>query len=134
MENITNTAQLRNAIALLEIEQSVDGELLRKQFQITYESLRPIKIIENTLKDIFTSPIIGKSILGTTLGIATGLLTKKIVVGSSVNIFRILFGSLLQQGVSNLIAQNPEGIKNLGSMLFEKIRGKKDSPAKEQIN
>lgn len=127
MENITNSTQLRNAIALLEIEQSVDGELLRKQFQITYESLRPIKIIENTLKDIMTSPIIGKSILGTTLGIATGFLTKKIVVGSSVNIFRNLFGSFLQQGVSNLIAQNPEGIKSFGSFLIEKIRGKKSS-------
>lgn len=132
METITNYNELKNAIALLEVEQAMNGELLRTQFQITYEGLRPLTIIENTLKDIVTSPLIGKSIVGTTIGLVAGFLTKKVAVGASGNIFRNLFGSFLQLGVTNLIAQHPQAIKDFGEFVFETIRSKKE-PDKQEI-
>jgi hypothetical protein len=115
----------------MEVEQSINGELLRKQFKITYENLKPLKLIENSLRDIVTSPKIGNSLLGATLGIAAGFLTKKIAVGKSHNIFRILFGSFLELGVTKAIALHPEAIKSAANFLFEQIRSKIDPPVEE---
>jgi hypothetical protein len=134
MENITNYIELKNAIALLEVEQAINSELLRTQFQITYEGLKPLNIIENTMKDIVTSPLIGKSILGTTLGLAVGFLTKKVAVGASGNIFRNLFGSFLQLGITNLISQHPEAIKNFGAYVFDTIRSKAEPVNDENVS
>ena len=35
MQNISNSVELKQAIAALEVEQSINGEILRKQFKIT---------------------------------------------------------------------------------------------------
>lgn len=127
MQNISNSVELKQAIAALEVEQAINGEILRKQFKITYDNLKPLKLIENSLRDIVTSPIIGNSLLGTTLGMAAGFLTKKMAVGKSHNIFRILFGSFLELGVTKAIALHPEAIKSAANFLFDQIRSKSDS-------
>lgn len=132
MHNITNSIELKRAIELLEIEQSNNTELLRKQFSITYENLQPLKLIENSVRGFVSSPIIGKSLFGTTLGMAAGFLIKKAAVGKSGNLFRNLFGSFLQLGVTNIISQHPQAIKDFGAFVFEAIRSKKEPDQEEE--
>jgi hypothetical protein len=50
MQNITSVNGLKNAIQLLEVEQDLQGQQLKEQFYITYESLRPVNLLRNTLK------------------------------------------------------------------------------------
>lgn len=126
MQKITNVQELKNAIELLEVEQSVNGQHLKDQFLITLDSLRPVKLIENALKDIVSSPYLMNNLLDTTIGMATGYLSKKIVVGTSDNVFRKLFGSFLERGVTNFIARNPEAIKLFGHFIFQQIFHKKE--------
>lgn len=126
MESITNIQELKHAIQLLEIEQAEKAQELREQFYITYESLKPINIVLNTLKEISSSPLLLNNIVGTAAGLATGFLTKKVVVGASSNIFRKILGSLLQVGVTNAVAQHPDAIKTMGQYFFNKIFSKKE--------
>jgi len=126
MQNITTIAELKNTIQLLEVEQAINGELLKEQFFLTYESLKPVNILRNTMKDISSSPYLIENILGATLGLGSGYLSKKIVVGASGNIIRKLFGSVLQFGVTNLVAQHPDVIKSFGQFIFQHIFHKKD--------
>ena len=83
------------------------------------------KLLKGTLKDIISSPYLIDNILGTTIGLATGYLSKKIVIGASGNIFRKLFGSAMQFGVTNVVAQHPDTIKSLGQAIlhFHKKNG-----------
>jgi hypothetical protein len=60
------------------------------------------------------------------LGLATGYLSRKIVVGASGNIFRKLLGSILQFGVTNIVAQHPDVIKSIGQFIFQHIFRKKE--------
>jgi len=46
MENIKSIAGISKAIQLLEIEQAEKGQLLREQFNLTYESLKPVNILK----------------------------------------------------------------------------------------
>ncbi|MDO9511923.1 MAG: hypothetical protein Q7J34_09200 [Bacteroidales bacterium] len=121
MENIKTPADLKNAILLLEAEQAIHLQNLRKQFFLTYESLKPAKLIENTLRDIASSPYLVNNILATFVGLLSGYISKKAVTSQSSSKLRKLFGYLLQFGITNLVAQNPETIKSFVSYISEHI-------------
>ena len=127
MENITSTAELKKAIQLLEIEQAINGQLLKEQFNLTFESLKPINMLKSTLKDVASSPYLIDNILGNAIGLATGYFSKKIFIGASGNIIRKLFGSILQFGITNVVSQHPDGIISLGQFIFQHIFRKKES-------
>ena len=125
MQNITSAAELKDAIQLLEAEQSIKGQLLREQLFLTYEGLKPVNLLKNALKEISSTPYLIDNISGTAMGLLGGFLSKKIFVGASGNLIRKLFGSVLQIGVTNLVAQNSEIIKSVGQALIQHFFQKK---------
>ena len=125
METITSATGLKNAIQLLEAEQAANWQLLKEQLNITYRSFKPINFLTNSFNNMVSSPYLIENILGTTVGLATGYLSKKIVVGASVNIFRRLFGSLMQLGVTNAVARHPDAIKSFGWFVLKHFLRKK---------
>ncbi len=131
MQNITTIFELKIAIQSLEAEQAVKEKLLREQFLLTYDSLRPVNLIKGTIKDIISSPDLLGNILGSTIGLATGYLSKKIVVGTSDNKFKKLMGSVLQFGVTNLVAQHPDPIKSFSRTILKNIFRKKERVPKK---
>ena len=133
MQNITSIAGLKNAIQLLEIEQGIKGQLLKEQFYLTYESLKPINILKKTLKEISSSPYLIDNISGTAMGLASGFLSKKIFVGTSGNIFRKLIGSLLQFGITNVVAKNSDIIKSVGQAIFQHFLRKKEMNSRSRV-
>ena len=125
MQNITSAAELKDAIQLLEAEQSIKGQLLREQLFLTYEGLKPVNLLKNALKEISSTPYLIDNISGTAMGLLGGFLSKKIFVGVSGNLIRKLIGSVLQIGVTNLVAQNSETIKSVGQALIQHFFQKK---------
>jgi hypothetical protein len=130
MQKITSVAELRNAIQILEAEQAIKGRLLKEQFDLTYESLKPVNIIKRTIKDIASTPYLVNNLIGTLLGLVSGSLSNRVFVGSSGNIFRKLFGTLLQYGVTNAVSKNPDVIKSLGQYIVHYLRRRKDARLK----
>lgn len=131
MKKISPTVQLSEAIKVLEADHAIKGQILKDQFLVTYESLKPINLIKSTLKEIATSPIIGENVLGSIMGLASGYLSKKIVVGGSANPFRKLFGSLLQMGVASTVAKHPEIIRMFGQYIAQFIRHRNEVNTEE---
>ena len=126
MENITSSADLKNSIQLLIIEQAILGQQLKEQFFITYESFKPANLLRNTFREVISSPHLIDDILGTAVGLATGFVSKKIVIGASGNLIRKLLGSITQLGVTTVVAQHPDTIKSIGQFIFQHIfRNKK---------
>ena len=125
MLNITSAVELKDAIQLLEAEQSIKGQILREQLFLTYESLKPVNLLRNALKEISSTPYLIDNISGTAMGLLGGFLSKKIFVGASGNLIRKLVGSVLQFGVTNLVAQNSEIIKSVGQALIQHFFQKK---------
>jgi len=126
MEKITSVTGLQDAIQLLEIEQAIKGQLLKEQFYLTCESLKPLNILRSTLNDVVSSPFLINDILGTAVGLATGYISKKVYVGASGNILRKFLGAILQLGVTNVVTQHPDTIKSLGRFLFQHIFHKRE--------
>jgi hypothetical protein len=124
MQSITTIEGLKNAIQILEVKQVVQGQKLREHFYLTYESLKPINLWKNALKEIFTSPDLMESIPGSTMGLVSGVLIKKIFIGKSENMFRKLIGSILQFGITNIFAQNSDYIKSIGQVISKHYSSK----------
>jgi hypothetical protein len=121
MQKISSVAELKYAIQQLEVEQSEKERVLRAQVYITYESFRPVNVIRRMFRDIFSSKGLGEDLTGTTFGMATGYLIKKLFIGSSGNIFKKLLGSVLQYGLSNFVSRNSEVIKSVGHMIISNL-------------
>ncbi|PKP19468.1 MAG: hypothetical protein CVU05_11290 [Bacteroidetes bacterium HGW-Bacteroidetes-21] len=77
MQNITNIEELKQAIQLLEEEQSLKTQALKDQFFITYEGLKPINILKNTVSDMVTTPLLLNNLISTATGMVTGYVSKK---------------------------------------------------------
>lgn len=127
METISTSTELKNAIQVLEFEQALKKELLKVQVYQIYENLKPVNLIKNTLAEVATSPYLTDNILGATVGVASGYLTKKIAVGRSGNVFRKLLGTILQFGVTNIVAKQSVPIKLVGQFIYQRLRRKKEA-------
>ena len=126
MQDINSTARLKEAIQLLEVDQAIKRKQLKEEFLLTYENLRPVNLLKSTLKEFTSSPDLINNFLGTAVGMTTGILTRKIYVGKSGNIFRNLLGSMLQFGVTNLVSSHPDTIRSFAQFIFQNFLRKKE--------
>lgn len=124
MEKITNTIELNAAILLLENRQTEEGFLLKEQFKITYEGLKPANLIRNTFKELVTAPDFKEDLLNTSLSLAAGYFSKKLAIGSTNNPFKQILGSFLQMGVTSIVSKNSDDIRtkfmDIVSIIFQK--------------
>jgi hypothetical protein len=126
MELLITETDLRFTIYQLEKKQAEEGKLLKEQFILTYESLKPSNLFRSAMSDVATSPYLIDNIVGTAIGLGTGYLTRKVTLGTSGNIFKRLLGSAMQFGVTNIVAQHPETIKAIGKFIFKHVLHKKE--------
>ena len=125
MQKITNAIELKNAIQLLEIEHSIKGRLLREHLQVIVLRLEPINLVKSSFGGIVSAPFLIENILGNFIGLSTGILIKKIVIGAAGNIFRKLFGTLLQMGIAKIVSQNTDTLKSVVHFLYKTFSQKK---------
>jgi hypothetical protein len=104
---------LQYDIQLLKNKQTDEWCLLKAEFLQSYESLKPINILKSTLKEANASPQITNNIMGGVAGLTTGLLTRALWPGASVDPIKILVSSILQAGASNVVTKNADAIRSL---------------------
>ncbi|MBV5281853.1 MAG: hypothetical protein JZU53_05385 [Paludibacter sp.] len=125
MKTINSAAELKLAIQQLELQHTIQGEVLKDQFLVTIEGFTPINLLKNALNEIARSPYLIDNIIGSAMGLATGYLSKLVAVGGSNSIVKKLLGSVVQFGVTNIVAQHPEMFKSVGNFLMDLIFHKK---------
>lgn len=124
---IVTKADLQDAIRQLEVKRDEQAMLLRVQFKATYESVKPINLIKSTFREVTSSGELKDNVIGTTVGLAAGFLSKVLFVGFSSNPLRKLAGSLLMFGVTNLVTRNGVSPGSLGRRLLTGLFHKKDN-------
>jgi hypothetical protein len=122
MGNIKSTAELLEAIQILEAEQADHLQQVREKFYYTRQSLRPVNIIGNSLKGMVSSPNLFKNILGTALGLFAGYLgSKAIFIGASNSKSRRIFGNVLKFGVASIVARGPKVFTSFKQFIARRI-------------
>jgi len=108
MNKINHTETLQEAIQLLKMQQAGQLEQLKEQYLYTYESLKPINIIKRTFKQLTSTAEFKGNVVSNLIGIGTGYLTKKVLVGSTHNIFKKVLGTVVQLAITNVVTKKTE--------------------------
>lgn len=108
MKKKTEKEELTEAIRLLKNKQTAELQILRDQFQLAYESIRPINLIKNTLHQVASSSEIRSNLLNNAVGLATGFVAKKLLLGATHNPVKKILGTIFQFAVANLVAKKSE--------------------------
>lgn len=111
---------------LKAVEKAISGQLLKEQFYCAYGSIKPVSLLRNTLYEMTSSPHLIDNIIGMAVGLATGYVSRIAIVGVSGNLIIKLFGSVLQLGITNNVAQHPDTIKSIGQNIFQHLLRKKE--------
>jgi hypothetical protein len=125
MQAITSTIKLKEAIQEMQRKQLIEGELLKEQFALSVERIRPALVLKNFGENIVSAGIAG-NVLNATVGLTAGYISKRIFIGSSGNRFKILLGNILQLGTLGLITRNPMLVKGLMNKLMKRFIKKKN--------
>jgi hypothetical protein len=122
MEKISSIAELREAIQILEIEQEGHLYLIREKFNVTLESLRPVNLVGNAVRDLVSTPNLKNKILSVAVGLFTGYLSNKVInIGASKSKFRKIIGNVVKVGVASIIVRNPNAVKSFREFIEQRI-------------
>ena len=116
METYT-VESLRDKIKELQIRQAEEGKVLKAQLATTYDNLKPINIVKSIVNDVFESKTLREEFVNTTAGYVTGLITKKLIVGTSKNPVLKLFGLGIQLAMTTLMSKNYAAVKEVIAQL-----------------
>jgi hypothetical protein len=121
---INSPENLKNAILDLEMARSEEESNLKEQFNLAFESVKPVNLIKSTFKEAVASSEIKQSLLSISLGLAAVYFTRKLLEKGNNSSAKNLAGTVLMFGITNILARNPEIITNLGAKLISKLRRK----------
>ena len=124
MQKITSQSALKLAILQLEQRQEEEGRILKEQFKLTYNSLKPANILLGAIKDLSSSTLLKDNILNSSVSLGAGYASKMLFQGIVSSPIKKILGSALMFGVTKLVSNNPNFIKTL-EMGFLKIFGTK---------
>lgn len=122
---------LKESIRLLELRQAEEGRLLKEQFRITYESLKPVNLIKSSILELTSSTEVKNNLFESLLAVISAYLSKNIITSNS-NIFMKIFRVFAHFGLSNLIINNAESIRiYLSNLLSSFFTPKEEVPETE---
>ncbi len=125
MKKTNETDTLNELIILQEQQYETDLRLLKEQFNLAYESIKPINIIKNLVHEVSSSPEIKSDIVSNVIGLTTGFVSKKLLIHSSHNPIKRVLGTVLQFAIANVVSNHTETIKTIGNNVLGFILDKK---------
>lgn len=129
MKKVTSTSELKEVIAQLERQQKENWLDFKDNLGIAFDSLKPINLIKTTYREFLSTPHVAENLIGSTIGLTSGLITKKLIVKKSHNVLRNFAGGLAQMLISNFITRHSDTIKTIGSGIIHRIFYKKKMEA-----
>lgn len=119
MKTLNSIEELEQAIAILEIEHQAKGAALKTQFSAAYRSLSPIDLIKEAFKkgEADTPSMLEHAIVNG-LSLASGYITRRIVVSATSGFIRKALGSILQFGASTMVSHNADAIHSIRQFLI----------------
>ena len=108
MKKINETQILKETILLMKMKQSEEFLQLKDQYLYAFESLKPLNLIKNAFGQMATSSEFKGNILSNVIGITTGYLTKKVLLGSTHSPIKRMLGTLLQFVITNMVTKHSE--------------------------
>ncbi len=131
MQNISTTAELKEAIIQLEFKRDNQGKQLKEQFHTTYKSFNTINLLLKGIIEIATSPGLLSGLVSTIIDLKhrrSHLSQESEVHTSSI---KGILHSLISTSLSKLIYDNSDTLFLFGQYFIRRLFHKKEKKEKE---
>jgi len=132
METFKTAEELRMAIQKLEYEQLNTRVLLKEQILVICETLKPVNIVKDTIKEFSSDPEVKTGLFNNAAGWIVGLLTRKLFVGGSNSLLRKLAGNAIERLVANGVARNGDKLMGFAEKILDKVAGESEPTYKTE--
>ncbi len=112
---IKDLKTIDGAIRQLESRRVMQQDALRVQWSVTQSELNPMNILKDEIRETVSNPKFGSQLLKGVISVASGFVTKKLIVGDSKSSFKKMIGTIAQTGATGALYKNSEEIKVKGA-------------------
>lgn len=121
MEKITDCTSLTSRIAFLESKRETEKQAIADEFHNLLDSLKPVNLLKKLFHSVKESPDLKSDIMHGIVGMGTGFLTNKLLLGKMHGPMKKILGTLLQFGITKAAVQYPETIKTKGLSILSNL-------------
>lgn len=121
MQKITTSAELREAIALLELKQKGQEIQLKEQFYATYESFKTINLFKKVLLEVVTSPGLLSGMVNTVVELTQRKKHKHSKVEASESPSGSVLLTMLKSGLMKLMVDNSDTLLLFGQHFIKRL-------------
>ncbi len=138
-KKVTNAEELAEAIAELELKAAVQKKHIQEIFADLSENMKPVNLIRNSASAVF-SDIHTEDVLNALIGVGTGILSRRLILGRTRGLIGKTLGRAVQWGMAALVSKNAEKIKEKAGewidMIFKKHKtdsNRSPAPGPKQV-
>jgi hypothetical protein len=126
MEKSSHSEKLHEQIAYLEQKQHSELLLLKKQLRKTGQSLKPSNLIKSAIQDVASNTQLRATIKKAVIGLAVGLMTKKLLTSNKNKAPGHLGKTLLRSGLNLLFSNRYAILKSAGALAISALAARRD--------
>lgn len=123
----TTIEDLKQAIHQKEKQQKESAQQLKQQLNVTYNSIKPVNLIKNSIKEIADAPEIRGHLINSSIGLAVGFMAKQMLVNKNASPIRKLLGTLVMVGVTNVVSRHADSISHLTKTFLDNTHTVEDN-------
>ena len=119
-KKVTNSDELAAAIAELELKSAAQKVDMQETFAAVSENLKPLNLVKNGVRSVFSGEH-KEDILNALIGLGSGFLSRRLILGKSNGIMGKTVGKAIQWGMAGLVSKNAEKIKEKAGELIDRF-------------
>jgi len=115
-----NADDLARAIAELELRAAAQKRDIQETFEAVSENLTPLSLVKSGVQSVFSGEH-KEEIFNVLIGLGTGILSRRLILGNSNGFIGKTIGKAIQWGMTGLVSKNAEKIKEKAGDLIDRI-------------
>jgi hypothetical protein len=132
-KSITNSEELAEAIAVLELKATAQKREVEECYNVVAEEFKPLNLVKNGFRSVFSGENKG-DLINALIGLGSGLLSRKLILGRSNGFIGKTVGKAIQWGMAGIVSQNAEKIKEKAGGIIDRLFKPKAKSVKRNVN
>jgi hypothetical protein len=119
-KSIRNSEELAEAIAILELKATAQKREIEEAFHVVEEEFKPVNLVKNGFRSVFSGENKG-DLLNALIGLGSGVLSRKLILGRSNGFIGKTVGKAIQWGMAGIVSKNAEKIKEKAGEIIDRL-------------
>ena len=132
-KSIRNSEELAEAIAVLELKAAAQKREVEEAYYVVSEEFKPLNLVKNGFRSVFSGENKG-DLLNALIGVGSGLLSRKLILGKTNGFIGKTVGKAIQWGMAGLVSQNADKIKEKAGGIIDRLFKHKSKSVKPKAD